>query len=80
MGKLRFRLLRLTKVLNLSDKPADDPEAIGDPYKTLFISRLVISLDSLFRTTTDPLYSINLPRKQIYVASSKVTEQSNESE
>ncbi|KAF8199494.1 hypothetical protein BJ912DRAFT_1020111 [Pholiota molesta] len=22
------------------DKPADDPEAIGDPYKTLFISRL----------------------------------------
>jgi hypothetical protein len=23
------------------DKPADDPEAIGDPYKTLFISRLV---------------------------------------
>jgi len=25
----------------LPDKPADDPEAIGDPYKTLFISRLV---------------------------------------
>lgn len=23
------------------DKPADDPEAVGDPYKTLFISRLV---------------------------------------
>lgn len=23
------------------DKPADDSEAIGDPYKTLFISRLV---------------------------------------
>lgn len=28
------------------DKPADDSEAIGDPYKTLFISRLVCS--SLF--------------------------------
>ena len=24
-----------------ADKPAEDPEAIGDPYKTLFISRLV---------------------------------------
>ena len=24
------------------DKPADDPEAVGDPYKTLFISRLVL--------------------------------------
>ena len=24
-----------------TDKPSDDPEAIGDPYKTLFISRLV---------------------------------------
>ena len=23
------------------DKPSEDPEAIGDPYKTLFISRLV---------------------------------------
>ena len=26
-----------------TDKPSDDPEAIGDPYKTLFISRLVCS-------------------------------------
>lgn len=25
----------------LLDKPTDDPEAVGDPYKTLFISRLV---------------------------------------
>lgn len=24
-----------------TDKPAEDPEAIGDPYKTLFVSRLV---------------------------------------
>ena len=24
-----------------ADKPADDPEAVGDPYKTLFIARLV---------------------------------------
>lgn len=30
-----------------SDKPSDDPEAIGDPYKTLFISRLVRSLSHL---------------------------------
>ena len=26
---------------DLTDKPADDPEAVGDPYKTLFIARLV---------------------------------------
>jgi U1 small nuclear ribonucleoprotein len=25
---------------NLTDKPTEDPEAVGDPYKTLFISRL----------------------------------------
>ncbi len=30
------------------DKPADDAEAIGDPYKTLFISRLVRAPHSLF--------------------------------
>lgn len=29
-----------------ADKPSDDPEAVGDPYKTLFISRLVSSLSS----------------------------------
>jgi hypothetical protein len=23
------------------DKPQEDPQAVGDPYKTLFISRLV---------------------------------------
>jgi U1 small nuclear ribonucleoprotein len=28
-------------ISSLLDKPADDPEAVGDPYKTLFISRLV---------------------------------------
>lgn len=28
---------------SVSDKPADDAQAIGDPYKTLFISRLVRS-------------------------------------
>jgi hypothetical protein len=34
------------------DKPADDPEAVGDPYKTLFISRLVrwSLLNCLFET------------------------------
>ena len=41
-----------------TDKPADDPEAIGDPYKTLFIARLVqvpshlcASISSLFNST-----------------------------
>ncbi|KAJ7883052.1 hypothetical protein B0H14DRAFT_3751687 [Mycena olivaceomarginata] len=28
------------KAAKESYKPADDPEAVGDPYKTLFISRL----------------------------------------
>ncbi|KAH8094579.1 hypothetical protein BXZ70DRAFT_365802 [Cristinia sonorae] len=28
------------KIAKESYKPADDPEAVGDPYKTLFISRL----------------------------------------
>ena len=27
--------------LTMLDKPTDDPEAVGDPYKTLFIARLV---------------------------------------
>jgi len=36
----------------LLDKPTDDPEAVGDPYKTLFISRLVCNLTS-FRPFTD---------------------------
>lgn len=25
------------------DKPQDDPQAVGDPYKTLFVSRLVLA-------------------------------------
>lgn len=28
------------------DKPQDDPEAVGDPYKTLFIARLVRPLSN----------------------------------
>jgi U1 small nuclear ribonucleoprotein len=33
------------KPINLAlDKPADDAEAVGDPYKTLFIARLVRAL------------------------------------
>jgi len=36
------------------DKPADDPEAVGDPYKTLFISRLV-------RLSSMQCYSILIP-------------------
>jgi U1 small nuclear ribonucleoprotein len=31
----------LTAFTYYQDKPADDAEAVGDPYKTLFISRLV---------------------------------------
>ncbi len=27
--------------LGMTDKPSEDPEAVGDPYKTLFIARLV---------------------------------------
>jgi len=27
-------------LLDATDKPTEDPEAVGDPYKTLFISRL----------------------------------------
>lgn len=36
-----------------ADKPSEDPEAIGDPYKTLFISRLVCSFTWL--STFHPL-------------------------
>ncbi len=32
---------RLTVSIPASDKPSEDPEAVGDPYKTLFIARLV---------------------------------------
>jgi hypothetical protein len=37
------------------DKPADDAEAVGDPYKTLFISRLVgiYTLSILLQVTDD---------------------------
>jgi len=35
-------LTPLSRADTLLDKPADDAEAIGDPYKTLFIARLVI--------------------------------------
>lgn len=34
--------------LRPTDKPADDPEAVGDPYKTLFISRLVCPRHCIF--------------------------------
>jgi U1 small nuclear ribonucleoprotein len=34
-------LQRLARNPSFTDKPLDDPEAVGDPYKTLFISRLV---------------------------------------
>lgn len=35
-------------IFTVVDKPADDPEAIGDPYKTLFIARLVCILSSRY--------------------------------
>jgi len=41
----------LTQANASLDKPAEDAEAIGDPYKTLFIARLVMSfffVDSKF--------------------------------
>jgi hypothetical protein len=38
----------LTQANSSLDKPAEDPEAIGDPYKTLFIARLVMSFFFLF--------------------------------
>lgn len=31
-----------------TDKPSEDPEAVGDPYKTLFIARLVNIALTLF--------------------------------
>jgi hypothetical protein len=45
----------LTQANASLDKPAEDPEAIGDPYKTLFIARLVMSffVDSKFVTHSD---------------------------
>lgn len=35
------------------DKPQDDPEAVGDPYKTLFISRLVSPASGSHQKGTD---------------------------
>jgi hypothetical protein len=40
----RALLTFLLDTLIRKDKPADDSEAVGDPYKTLFISRLVIGI------------------------------------
>lgn len=39
----------LTIPLHFADKPADNPDAAGDPYRTLFVARLVGTLFSLFR-------------------------------
>lgn len=36
-----FPLFYLTNPLFCLDKPSEDSEAVGDPYKTLFIARLV---------------------------------------
>ena len=32
---------KLCSAADLLDRPQDDDKAVGDPYKTLFISRLV---------------------------------------
>jgi U1 small nuclear ribonucleoprotein 70kDa len=52
-----------------ADKPADDPEAVGDPYKTLFIARLVsVKLKMIFSplslTEVMPLPSDSLSLEQ----------------
>jgi U1 small nuclear ribonucleoprotein len=58
-----------------SDKPADDPEAVGDPYKTLFISRLVHSRFSLLLQgcLLTMTCSIKPPQKVTFAASLKHT-------
>jgi U1 small nuclear ribonucleoprotein len=48
-----------------TDKPADDPEAVGDPYKTLFISRLVLVLILTPLLLLNRHHSINQQQKQI---------------
>lgn len=59
----------------LADKPADDPEAVGDPYKTLFISRLVCSslLVTAGSTTDMVLYSTKARRRPTCAANSRPT-------
>lgn len=40
-----WRALKLRQLISFStDNPNEDPNAAGDPYKTLFISRLVCIL------------------------------------
>jgi hypothetical protein len=62
------------------DKPADDAEAVGDPYKTLFISRLVGVVQLLYLTQTYTSYSTKVQRKVTYAANSKPMALSNELE
>lgn len=47
MNPLSAYPLHLADLYEL-DKPADDSEAVGDPYKTLFISRLVSDFHLVF--------------------------------
>jgi hypothetical protein len=44
---VRIRTFGHGHLADVIDKPQDDPEAEGDPYKTLFISRLVGITDTI---------------------------------
>lgn len=75
----RFSILQLVT----SDKPADDAEAVGDPYKTLFISRLVqraITIQRAHVANIGFLHSIKARLRAIFAVNSKVTALSNGSE
>lgn len=55
------------------DKPAEDPEAIGDPYKTLFIARVVSHLSLSGVCPYLHQYSTRRSLKKTSDASSKTT-------
>ena len=56
------RYERCAKLICLPDRPQDDPNATGDPYKTLFISRLVSFLH-LNEFTADVCCSLGKPQR-----------------
>ena len=56
------------------DKPADDAEAVGDPYKTLFISRLVCAPHCSFPSSYSRPFSIKVQRKQTFAVISRAME------
>ena len=50
-------LTLLILLVRTQDKPQEDSEAVGDPYKTLFISRLVRFCLACPQHTTDHCFS-----------------------